>query len=130
MTFPSLTTYELLKLIHLTCVVLTISSFSLRYYWMLTDNPLLQARIVRTLPHLIDTLLLASAVGLCLILIQYPLVNHWLTAKVLGLAVYIVLGTMALKRGRTKKVRMMSGIGAYLSLIYILGVASTKSANW
>jgi len=130
MTFPSLATYEALKQIHVTCVALTICSFSLRYYWMLTDNPRLQGGFARTLPHIIDTLLLVSAVGLCLILTQYPLLNQWLTAKVLGLTAYIALGTMALKSGRTKRVKVMSGLGAYLCLTYILGVTFTKSVVW
>ncbi len=130
MSSPSFTSYEVLKQIHVTCVALTFLSFSLRYYWMLTGNSLLQSKPARILPHIIDTLLLVSAVGLCLILIQYPLVNHWLTAKVLGLLVYIALGTIALKRGKTKGMRALAGAGAYLCLAYIAGVAVTKSASW
>ncbi len=120
-------TYSLLKNVHLTCVTLTILLFTLRYYWMLTDNPLLQRPLVRVLPHIIDTLLLASAIGLALILAQFPLVNHWLTAKVIALVGYIILGTVALKRGRTKRVRALAGLGAYICVAYIIGVAVTKS---
>ncbi|OZG72912.1 regulator SirB [Hahella sp. CCB-MM4] len=120
-------TYSLLKSIHLICVTLTILLFTLRYYWMLTDNALLLKPLVRVLPHIVDTLLLLSAIGLALLLVQYPLVNHWLTAKVIGLVGYIVLGTVALKRGKTKRTRAMAGIGAYLCVAYIISVAVTKN---
>ena len=37
---------------------------------------------------------------------QYPATHAWLTAKVIGLLAYIVLGSLALKRGRTKAIRI------------------------
>ncbi len=120
--------YSLIKSIHLTCVVLTFLSFSLRYYWMLKSDPLLGAKLVRILPHFIDTILLISAIVLSLRLHQYPFVDHWLTAKVIALLVYIYFGTMALKRGKTFRQRALFGILAYLSFFYIVVAALSKSA--
>jgi len=67
---------------------------------------MLARRWVRVLPHVVDTALLASAIALAVALGQYPLVNGWLTAKLAGLLAYIVLGSIALKRGRTRKIRI------------------------
>jgi len=82
---------------------------------------------VRVLPHVVDTVLLASAIALAVISGQYPLTQGWLTAKVLGLLAYIVLGTIALKRGRTPAIRITAFSGALLVFFYIAAVAMTKS---
>ena len=119
--------YLLLKQIHVTAVVLSVSFFMLRGIWMLADSPRLQARFVRIAPHVIDTVLLASAVGLALVVRQYPFVDGWLTAKVLGLVAYVVLGSIALKRGRSRGVRAAAFAGALACVAYIVGVAVTHS---
>ncbi|MFA5912733.1 MAG: SirB2 family protein [Burkholderiales bacterium] len=120
-------TYTLLKYLHVGCVVLSGAGFALRGAWMLQGSPLLAQRWVRVLPHVVDTVLLASAIALALMLEQYPLVQGWLTAKLIGLVVYIVLGTIALKRGRTRGVRLTAFGAALLVFAYIVAVALTKS---
>ncbi|MBI3431944.1 MAG: SirB2 family protein [Hydrogenophilales bacterium] len=116
-------TYSLLKHFHLTTVAITLTLFVLRGVWMMADSPRLQARWVRIVPHVNDTLLLISGFGLAIMLGQYPLVNGWLTAKLVALIVYIVLGTVALKRGKTKRTRIAAWIAALLVLGYIVAVA-------
>ena len=118
-------TYLVLKHLHLTAVVLSFALFTLRGLWMLADSPQLQRRWVRIVPHLIDTVLLASAIGLTLILQQYPFVNGWLTAKVLALIAYIILGSIALKRGSTKAIRALAWVAALATFGYIISVALT-----
>ena len=118
-------TYLILKHLHLTAVVLSFALFILRGLWMLADSPQLQRRWVRVVPHLIDTVLLASAIGLTLILQQYPFVNGWLTAKVLALIAYIILGSIALKRGPTRTIRALAWVAALATFGYIVSVALT-----
>ena len=120
-------TYTLVKNLHLGCVVFSGAGFVLRGAWMLRGSPLLAQRWVRVLPHVVDTVLLASAIALAVMLAQYPLVQGWLTAKLVGLVVYIALGTIALKRGRTRAVRLTAFGGALLVFAYIVAVALTKS---
>lgn len=115
--------YSLVKHVHLTTIGITLALFVLRGVWMMTGSARLQARWVRVVPHVNDTLLLASGLGLAVMLGQYPLVDGWLTAKFFGLLAYIVLGTVALKRGRTKGVRVAAWIGALLVFGYIVAVA-------
>lgn len=119
--------YSALKHLHLTAVILSVCLFALRGAWMLVDSPQLGRRWARVVPHVIDTVLLASAIGLTVILHQYPFVQGWLTAKVLGLIAYIILGSIALKRGPTKPIRAAAFIGSLAVFGYIASVALSRS---
>lgn len=116
-------TYVLLKHLHLTTIALTLALFLLRGVWMMADSPRLQTRWVRIVPHINDTLLLASGIGLAVLLQQYPLVHGWLTAKFFALIAYIVLGTFALKRGKTRSQRIAAWVAALLVFAYMAAVA-------
>src|SRR3569832_2446836 len=115
--------FSFLKHIHLTTIAITLTLFFLCGVWMMVDSPRLQARWVRIVPHVNDTFFLISGFGLAIMLGQYPLVDGWLTAKLLALILYIVLGTVALKRGRTKRTRIVAWIAVLLVLGYIVAVA-------
>lgn len=119
--------YLLVKYVHAGSVALSIAGFIARGALMLAGSPLLQARFVRVAPHVVDTVLLASAAWLAWMLQQYPFVHGWLTAKVLGLLAYIVLGAIALRRGRTMAVRATALAGALLAAGYVVAVALTKN---
>jgi uncharacterized membrane protein SirB2 len=116
-------TYLLLKQLHLATIAITLTLFLLRGAWMVMGSSLLQARWVRIVPHLNDTLLLASGIALAVLMQQYPLVHGWLTAKFFALIVYIVLGTIALKRGKTKAQRIAAWFAALLVFGYMVAVA-------
>lgn len=119
--------YVALKHLHVTCVVLSGLGFCLRGWWMLRDSPALQQRLARVLPHIVDTLLLGSALSMAWLSGQYPFVQGWLTAKLGGLLAYILLGTMALKRGRTKAIRVRYFVLALLAYGYIVSVALSRN---
>lgn len=118
--------YAVLKAVHVGAVTLSLTLFLVRGAWMLAGSQWLQQRWVKVLPHLVDTVLLASAVWLAFRIGQAPLRDGWLTAKVAGLLVYIVLGSIALKRGRTPAVRRLAFVAALASFAYIVSVALTK----
>lgn len=120
--------YLAIKHLHITFAALSGSFFLLRGLWMLADSPMLQRRWVKVVPHVVDTLLLGSALVLVFWSGQYPFVQAWLTAKVLALIAYIVLGTIALKRGKTKGVRTFALLAALATFAYILAVALTRQA--
>ncbi|MDZ7811181.1 MAG: SirB2 family protein [Arhodomonas sp.] len=97
-----------LKHIHLTTVVvLRIALFLLRGYWMFAGSSMLQRRWVRIAPHVNDTVLLVSALWLAVSVSpcpdRLPRLDH--RRDLLALIVYIVLGTIALKRGSTMAAR-------------------------
>ncbi len=82
---------------------------------------------MRIVPHVIDTILLASAIALAVMLRQYPLVHGWLTAKVFGLLFYIGLGMVALRRGKTRGTRIAAWFSAQAVFFYIVAVALTRN---
>jgi len=119
--------YLSLKHFHMTCAGLSGALFLLRGAWMLRASAMLRQTWVRIVPHVVDTLLLASAVLLAVWSHQYPGQQPWLTAKLVALVAYIVLGVVALKRGRTRAVRVAAFAGALLVFAYIVAVAVTKT---
>ena len=119
--------YLALKHFHITCVILSGTGFALRGWWSITGSPRLRARLTRILPHIVDSCLLASAIGLAVMAEQYPFVPGWLTAKVLGLLTYIGLGAVALRPARPKGVRVAAFVGALATLAYIVSVALSKN---
>ncbi len=119
--------FEWLKLLHAGSALLSISGFALRGYWMLTGNPRLRSRPARVLPHILDTLLLASAVGMLVVLQANPFELAWLSAKIAALLCYIGLGMVAFRFGKTRRVRVIACGMALLVAAYIVAVAFTKS---
>jgi uncharacterized membrane protein SirB2 len=119
--------YAAIREIHITCAVLSIAGFALRGGLMLAGSPLLHARFTRIAPHLVDTLLLASAGALAWMSGQYPFAQSWLTAKLAALVLYVVLGSFALKRARTRHARAVFLALALATVLYIVSVAVTRS---
>lgn len=119
--------YALLKMIHVSSVILSYSLFFLRGIWLMRDSGSLRQRWVKVLPHVIDTVLLTSAVLLAITIQQNPLQNAWLTAKVGGLLLYIGLGMVAMRFGKTRQVKIVAWIAAQCVFVYIVLVAITKS---
>ncbi len=115
--------FYLVKAIHLSMVAITLALFLLRGLWMMLDSGHLAARWVRIVPHVNDAILLGSAIVLAYLMGQYPFVDDWLTAKLFALIAYILLGTIALKRGRTKPVRVAAWIAALAVFAYLVAVA-------
>ena len=112
-----------IKLVHVGAVIASGSLFTTRGALMLAGSPLANHAAVRYLSYSIDCTLLTAALMLITILHQYPFVNGWLTAKVLLLVVYIVLGSLALKRGRTPSIRAGCYFAALCVYLYIAGIA-------
>jgi len=114
--------YVTIKFVHVITAVLSLFGFALRGWWMMTDNSLLQKKPVKIFPHVNDTLLLGAAIYLSVMSGLYPLAQGWLSAKVILLIGYIVAGTFALKKGKTKKIRLVAFIIALscVSMIFFL----------
>jgi uncharacterized membrane protein SirB2 len=118
--------YAVLRSLHIATVHITLTLFLLRGFWMLRESPRLQDRWIRILPHANDTVLLTAAVAMLVVAELNPLEQPWLLAKIVGLLAYIGLGTVALKRGKTKAVRVKALIAALGVFGYIMAVAVTK----
>ena len=123
--------YGLLKSIHVICAAITITGFVLRGFWMLTESPLLTHRLTRIAPHVVDTLFLLSGIFMLVIAAMNPFTQPWLLAKFVALIAYILLGMVAIRRGRTKNIRAVTFVSAIAVFGYVIGVGMARSpASW
>ncbi|MEX1081150.1 MAG: SirB2 family protein [Halofilum sp. (in: g-proteobacteria)] len=116
-----------LKHLHMTMAGLSILGFLLRGYWAWANPVLLRRKPVKILPHIIDTLLLASAIGLLLAYSWNPFAFGWLTAKIVLLVVYIGLGIVALKGRAPAPIRVGAFFAAVAVFVWIVSIAFTKT---
>lgn len=116
--------WTLIKHLHMTLALISISGFMLRGGLMLMDSRLLNRPLFKRWPHVVDTILLASGVSLAWHIHQYPFVNsYWLTAKMLALLAYIGFGMIALNYGRNKPIRVISLLVASACGAYMIATA-------
>jgi uncharacterized membrane protein SirB2 len=115
--------YPQIKAVHVTAVLSSGLLFMLRGLVVHAGGRWALAWPLRWLSYTIDTILLTAALMLVTILHQYPFVDAWLTVKVSLLALYVVLGSYALKRGGTRTVRVSCWLAALAVYAAIIGVA-------
>ncbi|NHA15006.1 SirB2 family protein [Thioalkalivibrio sp. XN279] len=115
--------YYWVKQVHVWSVALSFTLFLLRGAWVLAGHQLPHGLVLRSLPHVIDTVLLTSALWLTTIIQQYPFQQSWLTTKVLLLLLYIVLGNVALRRARSQAGRVLAFTAACGVFLFIYSVA-------
>lgn len=116
--------------IHGLAVVLSLIGFILRGIWMLKDSPRLKARWVKITPHVVDTVLLISAlVASYLMFWRYGVNPDYVTVMMVGLVAYIVLGLIALRLGKTKAIRGSAWVLAIVLFLYISAAGGMKTAT-
>ncbi|MCC7311948.1 MAG: SirB2 family protein [Sulfuritalea sp.] len=118
--------YLAVKYVHVISVVLSLTGFFLRGILMMRDSPLLAARWIRVAPHVNDTVLLVAALSLAAMSGQYPFVVGWVTAKVLGVIAYIILGALALRDAGTRRMRIACWLASLAVFGWIVSVALTR----
>ena len=116
--------YTAIKHIHITSATLSILFFLIRVNWSLNGSKLLKTRIVRILPHVIDTIFLVCGVWMAILIGPY---QNWIIAKVIALLFYIGFGTVAIKRGKTRKAKAKAALIAIIIYAYIIGAAIKHS---
>jgi uncharacterized membrane protein SirB2 len=118
--------YDALKHLHMTAAGLSILFFIVRAYWSVTGSGKLQLKFVKIAPHIIDTVLLVCGVALAAML-GAAAHQPWVIAKIAGLVLYIVVGAIAIKRGKTAGTRAFAALVAIAIFFYIVGVAMAHS---
>ncbi|MFI8418366.1 SirB2 family protein [Serratia sp. NPDC078593] len=121
--------YAALKHLHLLTVAISISLFILRFIWLWRDSPMMQKRWVKIAPHMNDTVLLLSGIALVVMFQLYPLLgmDSWLTEKLIGVIIYILLGYVALgKKPRSQNLRTIAFVLALGVVYLIIKLATTK----
>ncbi len=122
--------YLAIKHLHTTAATLSILFFVIRAFWSVNGSALLQRRVVKIVPHIVDTVLLACGITLSIMLGAAGM-QPWVLTKIVLVVVYIGVGTIAIKRGKTAKTRGIAALIAIAIFAYIVGVALNKSpASW
>ncbi len=123
--------YQTIKLLHIGTALLTIAGFIVRGFWMMSGSRFLDHKLTRVLPHIIDTIFLVSGIYLVAQVGAGVLTEAWMLFKIAGLIVYIGLAVVALRRGRTARIRVAAFVAAIAVFAYTYGVAVSGSpASW
>jgi len=109
--------------IHISCALISLSLFIWRGIMMWLNRPLKKRLLRRVLPDTVDTLFLASGIIMAFLMGVSPLESTWLAAKIAGLLVYIVLGSVALHYGRSVWIKHVSFVAALCVFAYVVAVA-------
>ena len=118
--------YESLKIAHIACALATAAMFTTRGVLMIRGAAALEHKALRITPHAIDTLLLATALGLVFASGLNPFTTPWLATKLVVLVLYIAAGFVAMRFGPTRRVRVGAWLMALVLLGYLFAVALTK----
>ncbi|HEX4854904.1 SirB2 family protein [Arenimonas sp.] len=97
--------YLQIKLVHIAAVLASGGLFALRGALVLAGVRWAMAAPLRYLSYSIDTVLLTAALMLLTALKLNPFVIPWLSVKLALLVLYVVLGSLALKRARSRRAR-------------------------
>lgn len=125
-TFYSL--YPAVKHLHFTFIALSVLLLSVRFVLHLRQSALMEKKLLKIAPHVIDTFLLLSGLTLCFMIQQFPFVDPWMTEKIGAVVAYIVLGAIAIKANRNKLFKVFAYLGAIGWLVYAAKLAHFKQA--
>ena len=115
------------KTIHQGAVALSLTGFFARGLGSLRGAEWVRSRLAKTVPHVVDTVLLLSALTLAWMLRLTPMAAPWLMAKIVGLLIYIGLGMVALRSKAPRRVRATAWAAALATFGWIVSVALTKN---
>lgn len=119
--------YATVKVVHQTAVTLSLTGFFVRGAASLAGAAWVRGRAAKTLPHVVDSVLLLSALVMAGMLRLTPDRAPWLLAKIIGLVAYVALGVVALRPGRPRALRATAWLAALAVAGWIASVAITKS---
>ncbi|GAB1112599.1 MAG: SirB2 family protein [Shewanella algae] len=125
-TFYSL--YPAVKHLHMTLIAVSVLLFIVRFVLKLRQSAIMDKKLLKVGPHVIDTFLLLSGLTLCFMIKQYPFVDPWMTEKIGAVVAYILLGVMALKSNRNQIFRIFAFLGALGWVVYAAKLAHFKQA--
>ncbi|BCV37585.1 MULTISPECIES: SirB2 family protein [Shewanella] len=125
-TFYSL--YPAVKHLHMTLIAVSVLLFIVRFVLKLRQSAIMDKKLLKVGPHVIDTFLLLSGLILCFMIKQYPFVDPWMTEKIGAVVAYILLGVMALKSNRNLIFRIFAFLGALGWVVYAAKLAHFKQA--
>lgn len=120
--------YSLIRAIHATTAITSFILLVVRTYFLLHAKYRLKSRAIKLSPHIIDTILLSSAISLVYIGgYSVNLENAWIIAKIVTLILYIFSGLYLFRLARRRKQIYITLSVSSLLYLYIILVAFTKN---
>lgn len=117
--------YMPIKSVHVGAVLASGGLFALRGLLVLNGRAWAMSAPLRYLSYGIDTILLTAALMLATMLPRAVFANGWLALKLTLLVVYVLLGSFALKRGRSTRSHTIFFIAAITVYAFMYSVART-----
>ena len=115
--------YPSLLLMHIALVSVSVALFVARGVSVLAGKAWPMSAWSRRGSALIDTTLLIAGCTLWWLLQLNPLYDRWLGMKLLLLPIYIVLGSFAIKRARSRASEARFFVGALVCVAFMAGIA-------
>ena len=115
--------YSQVRAVHVAAVIASGALFAARGIGVLAGGSWPQAVAVRLSSYSIDTVLLTAALMLVAMLPGAMFANGWLATKLALLVLYVVAGSMALKRSRSALGRRLWFVAAILLYTCMFGIA-------
>jgi len=115
--------YLTLKYLHIICVAGSFSLFFIRGIWLLRSYPHAQEPWIRALPHVIDTLLVASAIGMLALAPKGIWDGDWMLIKVVLVVVYAVMSVLLLRLAKSKIQKILLWVAALLVFLFATTVS-------
>lgn len=119
--------FPLAKHIHVWCVTISFALFVVRAVWRLSKSPMLKHTVVRTGPHLVDTLLLATGLVMVFSIGYHASLPSWLVVKFVVIILYIVTGIFYFRLERFSKITLPLALGFFFTTAYL---AINKPIIW
>jgi uncharacterized membrane protein SirB2 len=114
--------YLQIKSVHVAMVIASGLLFALRGAAVLAGARWAMAAPLRYLSYTIDTTLLTAALMLLTALKLNPFAVPWLSVKLALLVAYVVLGSLALKRARSRRARagfFLAALATYAFMYFV-----------
>lgn len=118
--------HPVLKQAHVTLAALSVALFTARGLGVLAGARWPMAALLRHASVAIDTLLIGAGGTLWWLLSLQPLRDRWLGVKLVLIVVYIVLGSLALKRAPTPAGRAAAFVAALACIATAAAIALTR----
>jgi len=113
--------YPVLKIIHASCALLTLLLFVWRGR-LAVEGVAIPRRWLRWVPDSVDSLLLGTGIALVFVTAQYPFVADWVTAKLAAVIIYIALGFIVFRFGKTRmqrKAAWLAAMGVFSAIVWL-----------
>ena len=112
-----------LKYVHIVAVAVSFALFFVRGLWVMRSYPPPQEAWVRHLPHLVDAVLVASALMVLGGKLTHGWPGDWFSTKLVCIAAYAILAFVVLKFSRSLGLRILAWVGAMAIFLFVTTVA-------